>query len=179
MADRHRALRAKRRVVTASGVTLALLGCGIVATIAVPPRPLLVWNASASAPLGLYLIGSARSIGKGDMVIARLREPYRSLAAKRHYLPANVPLVKRVAAMPGDRVCAYGTTVVVNGKPVAARLRIDGRDRAMPWWNGCARLGATQFLLLMSDSPASFDGRYFGASDRHDVIGRAWALWTW
>lgn len=113
------------------------------------------------------------------MVIAPLAEPYRSLAATRHYLPANVPLVKRVAAMPGDRVCARGNLIFVNGRPVAARLRFDAHSRAMPWWHGCLRLRATQLLLLMTDSPASFDGRYFGASDRGHLIGRAHALWTW
>src|SRR3546814_5950490 len=85
------------------------------------------------------------------MVIARLAEPYRSLAAKRHYLPSNVPLVKRVAAVPGDRICARGDLIFVNGKPVTERLKIDARGRAMPWWRGCVRLGITQFLLLMTD----------------------------
>lgn len=179
MADLHCTHRAKRRIAAAPSITLSALGCAIAATIAFPPRPLLIWNASASAPIGLYGITGPDGIRKGDMVIARLREPYRSLAAERHYLPANVPLVKRVAALPGDRVCAHGSDIFVNGKPIAARRRIDARDRAMPWWSGCVRLGTTQLLLLMSNSPASFDARYFGPSDRRDVIGRARALWTW
>lgn len=179
MADRHRDVRAKRRIPTVPGVALALLGCAVAATVALPPRPLLVWNASASAPIGLYGITAPDGIRKGDMVIAPLAEPYRSLAANRHYLPANVPLVKRVAAMPGDRVCARANLIFVNGRPVAARLRYDAHNRAMPWWHGCRRLGATQFLLLMTDSPASFDGRYFGVSDRRHLIGRAHVLWTW
>src|SRR3546814_9031762 len=95
MADLRRNISAKRRILAAPGIALALLGCGIAATIAVPPRPLLVWNASASAPMGLYRVGRPGGVGKGDMVIARLAEPYRSLAAKRPYLPSNVPLVKR------------------------------------------------------------------------------------
>src|SRR3546814_13024738 len=78
------------------------------------------------------------------MVIARLAEPYRSLAAKRHYLPSNVPLVKRVAAVPGDRICARGDLIFVNGKPVTERLKIDARGRAMPWWRGGVRLGITR-----------------------------------
>src|SRR3546814_1506953 len=75
-------------------------------------------------------------------------------------------------AVPGDRICARGDLIFVNGKPVTERLKIDARGRAMPWWRGCVRLGITQFLLLMTDSPASFDGRYFGPSERRDVIGR-------
>lgn len=166
-----------RRIVPA--VALISLGVGIFLTIARPPRPILVWNASASAPIGLYGIGGVGRIAKDDMVIARLAEPYRALAASRHYLPANVPLVKRIAAVPGDRVCARGSRVFVDGRAVAARLKVDTRGRAMPWWNGCIRLGANQLMLLMTDNPASFDGRYFGVSARRDVIGRARVLWTW
>src|SRR3546814_10436689 len=79
--------------------------------------------------MGLYRVGRPGGVGKGDMVIARLAEPYRSLAAKRHYLPSNVPLVKRVAAVPGDRICARGDLIFVNGKPVTERLKIDARGR--------------------------------------------------
>lgn len=187
MVDPHRAFagagphrtRARRCRQTAFAAALALLGCGVAATIVLSPRPLLVWNASASAPIGLYRVGRVDGVGKGDMVIARLAEPYRSLAAKRHYLPANVPLVKRVAAVPGDRVCARGKLVFVNDRLAVARLEADARGRAMPWWRGCVRLGPTQLLLLMTSNPASFDGRYFGISERRDVIGRAKPLWTW
>src|SRR3546814_14073031 len=83
MADLRRNISAKRRILAAPGIALALLGCGISSTIAVPPLPLLVWNASASAPMGLYRVGRPGGVGKGEMVIARLAEPYRSLAAKR------------------------------------------------------------------------------------------------
>lgn len=178
MADPRRAVRAKRHFLNGCAIALGLLGIAVAATIAVPPRPLLVWNGSASAPVGLYLVGGADKIDKGDMVIARLAEPYRSLAAKRHYLPANVPLVKRVVALPGDRVCADRNIILVKDKPVAARLKIDASGRAMPWWRGCVRLGRGQLLLLMTDSPASFDGRYFGASERRDLIGRARLVWA-
>src|SRR3546814_7685560 len=85
MADLRRNISAKRRILAAPGIALALLGCGIAATIAVPPRPLLVWNASASAPMGLYRVGRPGGVGKGDMVIARLAEPYRSLARSEEH----------------------------------------------------------------------------------------------
>ncbi|MFX7891131.1 hypothetical protein ABTK46_20180, partial [Acinetobacter baumannii] len=65
MADLHREVRAKRRIPVAPGVTLAALGCSIAATIAFPPQPLLIWNASASAPIGLYGITAPDSIRKG------------------------------------------------------------------------------------------------------------------
>lgn len=163
---RHR----RRASVVAFGITL------LCATIIAPPRPRLIWNASASARVGLYTIDTYASLAKGDLVAARLPAAFRTLAADRGYLPANVPLIKRIASSAHDEVCADGGTVRVNGGVVAVRLRRDRVGRTLPWWHGCRRLARDEFLLL-SDAPASFDGRYFGLSKRSELIGRAEPLW--
>lgn len=160
----------------AVGIAFAAAALGL--TIVAPPAPRLVWNASASAPVGLYWVRPRARLARGAMVIARTPEPYRRLAAVRRYLPANVPLVKRVAGLPGDRVCARGAIVSINGKIAARRLRKDAAGRPMPLWEGCRTLGKEQLFLLMAEVPGSFDGRYFGPADRADVIGRARPLWT-
>lgn len=49
--------------------------------------------------------------------------------------------------------------------------------RPLPAWQGCVRLCTGQFLLLMTDSPDSFDGRYFGLTGEQELIGRATPLW--
>ena len=100
----------------------------------------------------------------------------RELAAERRYLPAGVPLVKRVAAVADDVICAIGLSVTVNGRPAAVRLPFDALGRPLPAWHGCRRLHSDE-LLLLTENPWSFDGRYFGPSKRSDVIGRAWLLW--
>jgi type IV secretory pathway protease TraF len=84
--------------------------------------------------------------------------------------------VKRVAAVRGDLVCASGPEVSVNGVRVATRLPRDPSGRALPWWQGCRRLSTHEYLLLM-DVPGSFDGRYFGISAGHDLVGRARLIW--
>lgn len=174
--DALRTRKARRRLLTHRAVALGLLGAGLAATIALPPRPRLVWNASASAAIGLYVVKPASTPAAGDMVIARVPEPYRIFAARRHYLPANVPLVKRVRAEPGDTVCAFGPTIFVNGRRIAQRRAADARGRVMPWWEGCATLRRGALLLLM-DHPDSFDGRYFGPTERGDILGTARLLW--
>ena len=138
---------------------------------------LLVWNASASAPMGLYRVHSGGPIRSGDMVVAWTPEAARALAARRHYLPANVPLVKRVAAIAGDRVCATGGVISINGYRVAARHKVDPAGRSMPRWTGCRRLSGGEYFLLM-ESPLSFDGRYFGVTQRENLVGRAVLLWA-
>ncbi len=157
--------------IVALGVGVALVGVTIVA----PPAPRLVWNRSASAPLGLYAITYRSTIRQNSTVLARPPVTVRRFAAIRRYLPLNVPLVKRVAAVPGDEICARGAAIFVNGREIVRRQMRDARGRSLPWWNGCHRLRDGQFLLL--NSPAgSFDGRYFGVSERADIIGKAHRL---
>jgi conjugative transfer signal peptidase TraF len=160
-----------------------LLACGLagLASIAIasalPRVPLLVWNISASAPRGLYLVLPGAALDRGNLVVARTPAAVRALAAERHYLPANVPLVKRVAAVPGDHVCAPEAWLYLGERAVARRRTHDKAGRPMPWWRGCRHLGKAEYLLLMP-AQASFDGRYFGPVVRADIVGRAVPLWT-
>jgi conjugative transfer signal peptidase TraF len=158
----------------AAGLAIGSGALGL--TIAWPPAPRLVWNASASAPIGLYRVYPGGYVKAGDMVVARLPARYRAFAAERHYLPANVPLVKKVAAVAGSQVCADGRKILVDGRPVATRQTADPHGRSLPWWGGCLRLRGRELFLLM-DAPDSFDGRYVGVIEGDDVIGRAVLLW--
>ncbi len=172
IADRRLLQRRLRIAVLAVPALLALI-----ATLEWRPPALLLWNASASAPIGLYAINPWRRPRRGDLAIAWPPGPARRLAAGRRYLPSNVPLVKRVAADAGDRVCARGRSVLVNGRTAAIRRVADGQGRPMPWWSGCRRLGGDDDLLLM-DRPGSFAGRYFGLSRANQLLGRAILLWA-
>lgn len=167
------ARRILRRRLAVGAAGIALLGL----TVVLPPTPRLIWNASASAPIGLYHVHPGGVPKPGDMVVAWPPRRALHLAAVRHYLPANVPLVKRVAAAPGDSVCALGQELFVNARWIAERRPADGQGRPMPWWSGCVTLRNGAVLLLM-DHPASFDGRYFGPTQPEDIVGTATPLWT-
>ena len=159
-------------VIAASGIAL------ISVTTMFKPAPRLVWNVSASAPIGLYAVTPGATVRQGDMAIARLVEPMRTLAAKRGYLPANVLMVKRVAALSGATICARGIMVSIDGKRAALRHRRDLAGRLMPWWTGCRRLAPGFVFLLMPRVPNSFDGRYIGPTRATDIVGRARLLWA-
>lgn len=168
--------RRARRWLGAAAAGAALVGVSAVLDLGLHPAPRLVWNASASAPVGLWRIHPHAAFGVGDMVLASPPPDIRRLAAERRYLPMNVPLLKRVAAADGDIVCALGPWIFINARPVATRLETDARGRSLPWWRGCRRLADGAVLLLM-DAPDSFDGRYFGPVERPAVIGKATPLW--
>lgn len=175
--DELRRARMKRRRLRAQ-LAIGAAGIGLLGfTVVDKPLPRLVWNVSASAPVGLYGVMPGAPLRLGDMVVAWTPIGVRELAARRHYLPANVPLVKRVAAVPDDFVCAIGEQMVVNGSLIAVRSVRDGRGRPMPWWTGCRALKSREYLLL-TDAPASFDGRYFGPVGARDIVGKAVPLWV-
>lgn len=157
-------------------IAAALSAVPSVTTVALRPPTLLLWNASASTPRGLYRVFPGGKIQRGDSVISSLREPFRSLAASRGYLPFGVPLVKRVAAVPGDRVCAGGGRVLIDGRLAVLRKTVDGQGRKLPAWSGCIDLDDGEYLLF-GDSSSSFDGRYFGLTRNRQIIGRAVLLW--
>ena len=175
--DALRAVKMRRRTLGRRIAAVAIGAAVVIGSAVFPPAPRLVWNASASAPIGLYAVAPGSLAEPGNMVIARVPMPWRRFAATRRYLPINVPLVKRVAAAAGDEVCALGQEIFVNGRWVAERRVIDGAGRPMPKWSGCVRLRGRQ-LFLMMDAPASFDGRYFGITDSADVVGKARLLWA-
>ncbi len=172
-----RQLRARRRpLIVAGGIGLALLGLAATLDFAVRPAPRVIWNASASAPIGFWRIHPGARVRTGDMVLATTPASVRQLAARRHYLPANVPLLKRIVARDGDEVCALGYEIFVNGRWIAERLDADRLGRPLPWWSGCERLRDGRVFLLM-DAADSFDGRYFGPISETAIIGKAAPLW--
>lgn len=160
-------------ILAATGFGLALIGFPAF----VNPAPRLVWNVSASAPIGLYRVvsGDAR---RGDLVLVRPPNEIAQLAAERGYLSLGVPLVKRIAALSGDDVCVFKDAIIVNGKVLARRLEKDGAGRLLPRWYGCRELASGEIFLLMDTIPDSFDSRYFGPVSSANVIGRLVPLWT-
>ena len=175
---RRRGARRRHRMGLAAAGGAGFAAASLLATLLWPPGPALVWNGSASAPVGLYAVLPDAKIDVGDTVIAWTPAPARRLAAERGYLPANVPVVKRIAAAAGDRVCGVGESLFVNGVHSAKRLDRDGAGRVLPHWNGCIDLGTGDYLLLMDRHPASFDGRYFGVTRAEEVLGEARLIWS-
>lgn len=146
------------------------------ATFVAQPSPRLLWNVSASTPKGLYAVHLGVTPKAGDMVVAFVPNEARMLAASRRYLPLGVPLVKRVAAASGDRVCARADLLFINRRFAARRQEEDSNGRILPHWSGCITLRPGEYLLL-GDHLWSFDGRYFGVTGAKEIIGRANLLW--
>lgn len=163
-----------RKTLIATGAALALIG----ASAAVRSDPLVVWNASASVPIGFYGITPIEHPQVGDLVAVRPPEPLAEWLYESGYLGRDTPLLKRVAALPGSEVCRHGTTIMVDGEAVAEARERDRLGHPLPAWRGCRTLREGETFFLNADHPGSLDGRYFGPLDTETIIGRATPIWT-
>ena len=152
--------RAAMLVATVLGVSAAALPS------AIDRCPRFIWNASASAPIGLYIVGRATQIQIDDLVVVTPPEDVAAFLADGGYLPRGVPLLKRVLALPGQTVCRIGRTITV-----------DSHGCALPLWQGCRVIAEGDVFLMNRQSADSFDGRYFGPLPIASVVGRAKPLW--
>lgn len=160
-------------------LAITLLSCtALASTSFVRREPLFIWNASASVPIGLYAVQPIGVLAVTDLVVARPPEPLGDWLDERRYLPKDAPLIKRIAALPGQKICRDGLAVTVDGIVVAEARERDHAGRPLPVWRGCFVLLLGEVFLLNWDEPASLDGRYFGPFPMNAVIGRAMPLWT-
>lgn len=156
----------------ATTVVAELLAGLFIAVAVKAPSPRLIWNASASAPIGLYRVMPIDKPHVGALIVIMPPPRLAGFLAERRYLPLGIPLLKQVAATSGTRICRNGTRVTIgNSQPVVARLR-DSHGRPLPVWRGCRSLREDEIFLLNA-ADDSMDGRYFGAVPLTGLLGEA------
>ncbi|MEK6788101.1 MAG: hypothetical protein AABY68_04030 [Pseudomonadota bacterium] len=84
-----------QRLIIAS-LSFAVAALGVALTVSL--QSCVIYNPSVSAPQGWYALLSADRLQVGEHVLVRLPSAAAELAALRHYLPMNIPLLKRIAA---------------------------------------------------------------------------------
>ena len=161
---------------------LAVPAVTIVAAWAIFGSDLRV-NFTRSMPPGVYRLEALPTSGieRGMFVAACAPADAANLGRDRGYLakgpcPGDTePLLKVVAAVPGDDVAVSVRDVVVNGcmlphsRPVAS----DRSGRSMSRWPpGRHHLGRGQ-VWLYADNDRSWDSRYWGPAATASIMARA------
>lgn len=166
-------MRIRRLAILAVAPALALLALGALAS----RRPALALiNESPSLPKGLYLRIPSGRPDRGAVVAVPQPDALRPYLAARG-MPAQVRLIKRVAAGGGDVVCSDGRRLTAPQRVVPVQAR-DRSGRRLPVWRGCRRLAADERLLL-GDTPNSLDSRYFGPVTTSRIEGVYREVLTW
>ncbi len=154
----------------------ATLGATIPAFVDLPKK--LIWNASASVPIGLYAVLPPDGIKIADLAVVAPPEPVARFLEDGGYIPRGVPLMKRVLALPGQKVCRKNLIVTVDGITMGTARKHDSRGRDLPVWQGCRTIARDAVFLMNWQSADSLDGRYFGPLPASSIVGRAMPLWT-
>lgn len=161
------------RLVVAAGLSVV----GLTAALALQPAtPLLLINETTSLPRGVYARQTGAPVRRGATVA--LPQPERARPYLRRLgAPTDMALLKRVAAVGGDHVCADGRRLIAPFRTVAVRSA-DRAGRPLPAWRGCRSLASDE-LLLLGDTADSFDSRYFGPVREDEVLGVYEEVLSW
>jgi len=110
-----------------------------------------------------------------DTLAYRLERPQRGdVVLATHPGDPTTKLVKRVTAVPSDRVTVRGDDWRVEGAPDRTGSASEGSDaaEARTW-----TLGPDEYFLVGDAADLSTDARHFGPTRRRDIRGRAWLVY--
>jgi conjugative transfer signal peptidase TraF len=165
-------------------VVTAATGCAILTGVSVigyrlPGALGYCLNLTPSEPVGIYHLVAG---GAEHGVLVWLRQPEGPATSILHrYIPAYIPLIKRVAAIRGDIVQVGTLGVSIDGTlwPDSAPLHRDIEGRTLqPYPIGTYRVPAGQ-LWVMSEHPRGIDSRYFGPVIETNVISQLVPVVIW
>lgn len=162
-------------------VCVSLIGMGVgllLAPALLQSHRVLLWNASSSVPVGLYLLETTDTRYVSELVAVLPPDPLARYLEAGNYLPRGVPMLKYVLALPGQTVCREGLVISIDKMAVGMARERDRRGRSLPVWQGCRVISQDSLFLMNSQSADSLDGRYFGPMPISAVLGRAHRIWT-
>lgn len=175
-----RKLDKKRKLSLAAVAAAAALFLGAWAS-----GDVLAVNTTASMPRGVYLVSDLETPARG-LVVAACIPNHGDVAVyrERGYLPESsrcasglAPVLKPIAAVPGDVVALDDRGLWVNGE-LLENSRVFDTDsqgkalRHLPvGWKKV--LGAGEYFLLANRIERSLDSRYYGTVTRTQLLGQA------
>lgn len=128
-------------------------------------------NTSASVPLGIYrYVGASHPLQRGDLV------QVPAVAFGRSWLASWLPLLKPVAAIPGDEICVTLDGLSVRGMAYGPVYQ-SHKGKTLPVFWGCHVVGKAE-VFVASHEARSLDGRYMGMTPLGAVRKMA-PLLTW
>ncbi len=161
------------------GLSITLAAALAIGALIVPRQgPALIWNATASTPIGLYALRPTPGLHAMELVAIKPPEPIATFLADGGFLPEGALLLKHVLALAGQTVCRSDRRITIDGIDAGEAKDRDHLNRPLPVWTGCRTIRANEVFVLNPFVPDSLDGRYFGPLPITSIIGRAMPLWT-
>lgn len=135
----------------------------------IPSLKFVFFNFTRSAPVGVYFSAFDQNLSAGDYVVSYPPETAKPYLYGRHWTVAPF-LLKRVAALPGDRYERRMPWLIV-GDQAAYIFRSDPDGLPLPVPpDGVFIVPDGEVLLVSWGEPKSFDSRYFGPVDQSLIV---------
>src|SRR5690606_33152373 len=134
----------RRRVLTVTVLAVSVIAA--MSAVDMPTR--LIWNATASAPIGVYTVVPAEPIDVPELVAFVPPEPLAVFMVERGYIARGVPLLTRVVGLFGQRVCRIGRTIAVDGAEMGKALERDRSGRELPVWQVCRAIRDREIFIM-------------------------------
>jgi len=141
-------------------------------------------NTSPSMPLGVY-IKKFSAIQRGDIVAVCVDTRRRQFGLQRGYLKFGFgcdgvrPLIKQIIAVPGDQVELTDQYLRVNQTIYFYRTFYqDSHGNPLPVFPRGIYQSQTNYWLLGTHDPHSWDSRYWGPVDSKNIIENLHPLFT-
>lgn len=136
-------------------------------------------NRSASLPGYVYRLTPITvddKLRRGDCVainLAELQNPVIQQGVERGYVNLREPMLKRIGALPRDRVVLKSNLLFINNKALSINVAsADSCGSALSAWPTPLVLPENAYWLVSSPE-RGFDSRYFGPVERRFFTHRA------
>ena len=133
-------------------------------------------NVTPSVPNGLYVRDFGATIARNAIVAIDQPAAAQQVLTPLGY-PTEAALIKEVAGLSGDAVCADAEAVTIAGHSFPAPVE-SSLTQGIPAWTGCRSLRSDE-LFLLGAGAASFDSRSFGPVQTSSVRGVYRRVLTW
>ena len=152
--------------------TRSSLVLGVLVLAAVVSTRWVRLNLSPSVPRGVYRLAAVSPpLARGTLVLLPVPP------AVQRWHSRWQPLLKPIAALAGDLVCAQADGLWIAGQAYGP-VYPEAGGAPLPRLQGCVRVPAGA-VFLASPAPRSLDGRYFGMTPVATITAEARPLLTW
>jgi conjugative transfer signal peptidase TraF len=158
-------------------IGIAAIAVGTCSVALNTKSPMVLWNRSASEPEGLYL-RTARPPRTGALAAFHAPGAAFPYADRRLTFLHTVPILKALAAGPGDLVCTRSDVLTIDGRPRAPIVEADPYGASLPHWRACRRLRGGEWFAFSDRVPNSFDSRYYGPIRNGEILAIYRPLWV-
>lgn len=112
----------------------------------------------------------ATEVTRGRYVMFRLPSDFVELVSEK-----NLPAIKQVVGIEGDRLEVLGKSFFSNGKPIGKAKRYSLQGERVEHFTECCLIPEGK-LFVVGHHKDSLDSKYFGFLDKRDVLAIAYPI---